>query len=263
VDGPCALVTVPEYRIYGHALIDVLPRLLLARRVGGADVRILVPADMPAFYDSFFAFLGMAEDRIVRYDPATEALHCPRLLLPGTCRVSSTVHPFVRTAFHDDFLAPALAAAPGRDWPERILISRRRWVNPSRRLVNWDDVARTCQARGLVEVFPERMSIAEQIALFHHARIVVGEAGSAMHTDVFCASGASVVVLQSYNNTSHVDASMAAIGDFGIGYILGETFSRPRPPGLEHVGDFLIDTDMLSRVLSDILASGAPTNPPP
>jgi capsular polysaccharide biosynthesis protein len=74
-----------------------------------------------------------------------------------------------------------------------------------RRVLEEDKLVAALAPLGFVELRPERLSIAEQAALFAEAEIIVGPTGGAMTNMLFMQPGARAVVL--YNNV------MLASGD--------------------------------------------------
>jgi len=71
IDEPVVFLNGPAYQIYGHWLIDFLPRiLLLARRLHHWQrLKYLIPDDLPAFGHQWFDLLGIPADNIIRYQP--------------------------------------------------------------------------------------------------------------------------------------------------------------------------------------------------
>ena len=62
-----------------------------------------------------------------------------------------------------------------------------------RRLTNEDQVVAALAAEGFITVYPEEMTLDQQIDLFGHAACIVGVMGAAMTNVVFCPTGASVI----------------------------------------------------------------------
>lgn len=78
--------------------------------------------------------------------------------------------------------------------PERlVLISRRH--QKLRRLINEDELYALLSPLGFELVAPERLSHAEQVELFAHARIVIGSSGAALTNLLFCQPGTTAIEL--------------------------------------------------------------------
>ena len=68
---------------------------------------------------------------------------------------------------------------------DKVYISKQKLTSGVARLDGEDYVAQRLADAGFGIVFPEQMSVADQIDLFRKARLVVGTAGSAFHTQAF------------------------------------------------------------------------------
>jgi capsular polysaccharide biosynthesis protein len=78
--------------------------------------------------------------------------------------------------------------------PRKIAVSRQGWTNSInlRRLVNARRIEHLLAEQGFDIVRPHELSLAEQRNVFHHADVVVGEDGSAMHNTIFCRPGTRI-----------------------------------------------------------------------
>jgi capsular polysaccharide biosynthesis protein len=112
--------------------------------------------------------------------------------------------------FHPAFMAMAadvkaragvdVAAPPsGR----RLYLSRRRFRETSS---VWHGVENEHEIEALLRdehgfevLYPEEMSLAEQLSAYHGAAVLVGESGSQMHNSLFAPRGAVVVVMNEIN----------------------------------------------------------------
>lgn len=213
VEEPALLVCGPGYGIYGHWLLDFLPRMALARLLLGARLDAFVlplPDDAPAWVETMLAeFCGIGADRLRRYRRGETALLCPRLCLP------STVH-------HGDYAPHALMRQFYRSYrpdiplhgTRRICLSRRHFDSRGFSHPRIFEAAATmeaiAQARGFEVVAPETLDLAAQVALFRSARIVVGEYGSAMHNTIFSAPGTVVGMIGWW---SHIQTHLVAACD--------------------------------------------------
>jgi capsular polysaccharide biosynthesis protein len=198
VDQPVLMVFGPGSSIYGHWLLDFLPRIAIAQQLLGAamdDFVIPLPADTPAWATAMMeTFCGIAPGRILPYHRQNDRLRCAQVCLPSFAHNGKYVlHPFMR-AFYDRF--------GKRDTPtpkRRICVSRR---NQERETFSYrriferrETMERLAEDHGFTVVRPEELSFADQVALFRSASCVLGEVGSALHASVFCDPGTTVAIV--------------------------------------------------------------------
>ena len=84
---------------------------------------------------------------------------------------------------------------PHRSLPEtppRFFIRRR---GRTRGITNQEEIAEFFISKGWVAIHPEELSLAEQIAWFHNAEVIVGEHGAAFTNLLWCRPGCRVVEL--------------------------------------------------------------------
>jgi hypothetical protein len=207
VDQPCALPvrTDPRpalvfhgwgVRVYGHFLIEMLPKLLLARRFAAlfGGLAPVLDRQMPGW---FLAILGeqfgITREDAIWFDSAQEQLLLPRaIILPQLLRPAG-FHPLARHLYAA--FAAAVAQKPAAP-AERLFLLRGDHDNPAaprRRLVNEAELAAIAAAEfGFLPVHPEQLSFPAQIGLFRQARMILGQTGSAMHNAAFSKPGAII-----------------------------------------------------------------------
>jgi capsular polysaccharide biosynthesis protein len=179
-------------RVYGHFLIEMLPKLLLARRFPAlcAGLRPVLDRQMPDwFLDILAAQLGISLDDAIWFDSAREQLALPHaVILPHLLRPGG-FHPLARRLYADFTAAAAeTPAAPA----ERLFILRGDYDNPAaprRRLASEAELAVIAGEFGFSAIHPEHLSFPRQIGLFAGAKIILGQTGSAMHNTLFAPPG--------------------------------------------------------------------------
>ena len=80
--------------------------------------------------------------------------------------------------------------------PEYVFIARRKATK--RRGYNEQECGETLKKLGFEEVYPETLTLAEQIAVFNNAKIIVGATGAAFTNLIFCSNKTNVVILSNY-----------------------------------------------------------------
>jgi capsular polysaccharide biosynthesis protein len=168
---------------YGHYLLDCLSALLAVEEQGlTRDAPPIAPPLKRWHRDLLglaFPDLPVRETRapLVRLGEAAFAsnldhfLHRPNRILLG-------------------LRARVLSRAPPASGAKRLYISRRAY--PMRVMVDEPALERALRARGFTIVRAERLPVAEQIALFRGAEVVVGATGAGLANALFAPEGAKV-----------------------------------------------------------------------
>jgi capsular polysaccharide biosynthesis protein len=228
VEGAALLLKRPWWRNYGHWLIDSAATLALASRMRlPADWRII---------------LGRQESPPVRAVVAQTV----RLLAPG---IAVLEHPDDEIWQVDDLIYPAPVHVPPLfKQPEglaalRALVLRERLAppaahrrlfvsrgaHPARRLENEAELVAIAAEAGYEVVLPERLDLVGQAALFRAAAAVVGVKGAALANILFCAPGASVLVLSPSDFPDPFFWDLAAHAGAAYAELFGRLTARDRP----------------------------------
>jgi hypothetical protein len=86
-----------------------------------------------------------------------------------------------------------LSYSSHREFPKRIFISRKN--ASSRRKFNEKAVLQLLSEYGFEAVFPETLSVTDQISLFNQAEWIIGGAGAAFTNLLFCGKSTKVIIL--------------------------------------------------------------------
>lgn len=214
IDEPVLLVFGPGSSIFGHWLMDFLPRIMVAQRLLKDRMDsfvLLLPADAPGWVPQMIThFCGIAPERIRTYDRMEETVLCRTACLPKFAHNGDyALHPIMRD-FYDTFVS-SQSSAPTR----RICLSRRNqelhtysyW-----RIFEARDIfERLAIKNGFEIVQPELLDFTAQVDLFRSANCIVGEHGSGMHASVFANPGTTVATIGANN---------------GIQFQIGATFDH-------------------------------------
>lgn len=195
------LIIGDGYKIYGHWLVDILPKISIIEALG-FDVeqqQYLLPSDTPSFGIEWLRLFGIKPENIIFFDPDREGVAVNHLIIPTMARTNSRAKPIFEPAVRriKERLKSTSNWPPPRNY-RRLFLSRGR--NMNRLLVNRLEVEVAFASAGYYVVNPERLSIVEQIALFKGADTIVGEYGSAMHGSIFSEPGTRIVCLRSNNH---------------------------------------------------------------
>ncbi len=240
VEGQAAIIHGPGFDIFGHWLTDFLPRLY-ALHLAGIDIqkiKLMLPASSPRFVRQFLSLIGVPGENLVWHDQRAERLMPDELVMPSLFRLRSRFHPLFVQATHfwlERFAAHA--GLPDQAMTDRRLFISRARLSGARRLRERAAIeARAIQA-GYELVFPETMSLSQQIQIFRSASRVLGEYGSGLHGSIFAPPGSVICALR---GTSHhpgfAQSGLAERSRQPMGYVFG---SSP-----QHAGDHEFSIDV-------------------
>ncbi len=253
VAGTLAVIYGPAHETFGHWLADFLPRLWVLAATGHDIGRIsfAMPMALDPVVVEILSRVGVTPDRFVHHDPAHEILTADVLLVPTGLRLGNRMSVLFENAtrFWTDRLRARLPAA-GQPNTTRLFLSREN-ASQQRMLLNRHEVEAVAAERGFLVTSPERLPLAEQVALFRGACLIAGEYGSALHGAVFAPRGTVTCGLRgNARHPSFIQSGMGAALRQHTGYVLGDA------PGQDVEQRFAIDIDEFERAL-DIMEATA------
>lgn len=219
LSGDCALITQQADHVWGHWLVDVLPRLEIVRRLM-PDVTFAC-SNMLACSGELLEKTGFRPSRMILYDPCKTVIRAERFLVPGYVRFANA---FARVA------GSIFSSMSGneRARSNRIYVSRS-GLREGSTIVNHRDIEAMFVRRGFRVVHPQTMSIEAQIKMFAQASHIAGEYGSGLHGSIFSAPGTPVLCLQSQNMQQYVQAGLGEVMEQPTGFLFGEFRQDPNP----------------------------------
>lgn len=203
----CVLIAAEGYQIYGHWIVDFLPRLGMVKAAGLAGL----PHYRKPTQDWANKLAALVAPGCFSLPEGLDAglLRVKRLLVPTSVRkhgvladrlVLSAWRSFGETLSREP-------SASGPRGPRNIFVSRRNWSRKRGsvgQIANIENVERRFNRAGFVSVFPEELSFAEQRQLFADASAIAGEDGSGLHNIIFSRPGIRLgVILSNRLNTLH------------------------------------------------------------
>ena len=222
IKGSAACIHGPGYNVYGHWLIDILPRLSVLASAGYdiSTLRYILPFDCPRVGLEFLHLMGIPPEHLLAYDPQTEIVQFEELIVPTNLRAGNRLHSTFSEATRA-WVQRILPESPIAK-PERRLFVSRENADSNRRLVNRTDIEEIAKRYGFDIVYPEKLPLVEQIALFRSARQVVGEYGSGLHGTIYGNSSLHCCALR---GTSHwlgfIQSSLAHAFHQTASYVFG------------------------------------------
>ncbi len=216
------------YDIYGHWIVDILPKLYVLHRTGYdiEQLNYLVPRDILPFGNEWIEAVGLRSEQLIFYDDQDELVEVAELLVPSFLRSGSRASRLFKPAV-EFMMQRVTSSEPWRRMPsvagaEAIFVSRAKANRGSRSLVNREAIEAIAVEAGYVMLYPEQLPIVEQVAWFAAAGRIAGEYGSGLHSSVFAGPGAKVCCLRSSaRHPGFLQSGLADAMEQDCGYVLG------------------------------------------
>jgi capsular polysaccharide biosynthesis protein len=188
LEGP--LMLIGGSGAYYSDLVEFTGALAVAETLGqGSDLRLLVNDDLAPHQVELFALLGVAADRLVRWDRSrpvlVDELWLPTRLVAGDAWCDHLLADWYRSR-----LASVMAPGPAH---RKIYLTADGSGSPP--VQNEAEVVATLATLGFEPVAASRLSVREAVRLFSEATHVVSAANPALANLLFAHPGASVTFL--------------------------------------------------------------------
>jgi capsular polysaccharide biosynthesis protein len=180
------VIVVPSKPMYFHWLIEQIPGVLRSMK-HSPDAKVLIASDAPTWM--FNACLEM-NINVTRHPHG--AVKAKRY----TTAIAQNQTPLREDL---DLIRGRFNLLNGDEGGRKIMVSRR---FSSRYTQVESELEEVLVTRGYQIVYPERLSLSEQVKLFSSASTVVGATGSAMSNVVWMGEGSRVVALTAPNASS-------------------------------------------------------------
>ena len=204
----------PGVDIYGHWLLDLLPKVALLEKYNpGANYTVLVDEKCPDWALTLIA--ETATNTMVIKKITTGEMVSGRFFLTSPIRR----HDFISEMCRIDTFVPRQTERGTR----KVYLSRKHLNSHYRELENSARIERIFKAKGFELIYPEELSITQQIALFSDTAILAGEAGSSLHNSIFCPPNVVVINLQSGRQNHFIQAGLCHWYHQDILYVFGKT----------------------------------------
>jgi capsular polysaccharide biosynthesis protein len=243
IGRPCLVTVGHGIQVYGHFLIEMLFRILVARKAfqnSGLRYGLLLDQSVPRWLLAILEQeLEISTDDIELFDSTKEQVRLRHAILPGRVFIGERVHPIANLMI--DELLRKLDVP--RSSKRRIFVTRRCFHNfaaPYRLCVNEAALVDIAAVHGFIPVATEDMTWREQIGLFRSAEIIVGQAGSALHTALFSAAGSR---LASVGFMNLVQAQIGALRGQETAYLAD---------GIKLAGEFRVEETAFTRFLEAV-----------
>jgi hypothetical protein len=192
VQGKVAVITQPAYDNYFHWHTEILSRLALLDMQGVQYDYLYVP-QTSKFMRETLAMWGISEEKIIAPTSEKFAVQADEIILPslvcnsnhGWTQFVNYVRPELLEYVKNKLFKTAQEKNINRsEFSRKIFISRK--DAPIRKVLNEDDVFEMFQNLGFERYELSKLSVAEQIMLFHQAEIIVSFQGTGLANSIYC-----------------------------------------------------------------------------
>ena len=227
IDEDVVSIAGPGRTVWGHWLIDFLPRLYVLHLAGYNiwEMKYVLSDNTPNFAYELLRLVGIKKSSIYSYNETSELIGFRKLIVPSYLRWANRLPSLFGEAIN--FITKSIERH--NDLPSSPIKANRLFVSRSsshdqRSLSNREEIERLVVERGFSIVEPSSYSILEQIAIFKDVKQVVGEYGSALHNVIFSQPGISVCALRgSSHHPAFIQSGISDTLNQSIGYVFGET----------------------------------------
>lgn len=247
ISGPCfCLGAIPKQ--FGHFLLEVLPRLWgvewAIRR--GLPVYALHSGELTSWQKELFELGGVNLDAINWLDQPAKISDV--YFAGALYRLHTSFHP----EFREICLAMVdrAAAKSGEGMARNKVFLGRGRLKLRERLTNEPEVFDVFQKHGFELVYPETLSVADQISLASKAKHLAGPIGSQLYLALFQMQGIENYIVASHRFCFADDAIIGAMNSIRCRYLFAEEIEVRR---FQRDENFTIDPRHVESVLSQSL----------
>ena len=246
VEGQSLLLSQKGIHIYGHWLLDLIPKLYLAKKNNLLNSKILLPKNTPNYAFEFLKKFQVSTEQVFLYDYKKEVLECEKLIIPTHCRTGlngMNLDPIIGKCYLETF-------KPKKAGNKRIYLSRAKFPNPWRKMLNEVEIQQILSKAGFTTIFPEMLSLQQQINLIQDSEVIIGEFGSALHNSLFGNSELTVISLCGNHIQDLIQHRVCGLRNQRSNYIYGESlFKKDNRIN----ADFFIESSIMHMALKKIL----------
>lgn len=242
-DGAVLLPSSDEPSNFGSWIYRFIPKLLIAKK--NCDVESILTVCYP-WMKEIISLIGIQAEVISHNPKLRYRINKP--IIPSL--------PVPNVYFRKEiyFLISELQERQDGEQSlgDKIYVSRRAQslANPLKRAFeNETSLVAALHELGFKEFIPERYSIAQQIAIFDKARVIVGCGGSNMFGTIFARNAELIVDIESSDEWLHAHANLLASTPAKWSMVKGSPLHRGYAPHF----NWWLDTDIFLKGLKSLL----------
>jgi capsular polysaccharide biosynthesis protein len=180
-------------RNYGHFLLDSLPGVLLFYKEILQGTIKIVTEPLQCWQREYLDILGIADSHLFLV-AKDMFLKLESIVWPSTL-YGNTHRPSYFTRVMGNFLTALSCIKESSANSELVYISRAGIKDRqfARKMENEEVLISALTQQGFTIIFPEQLSVAEQIEIFSQAKVIVGESGAGMANIIFASPGCNII----------------------------------------------------------------------
>ncbi len=207
--------------IYGHWLLDILPKVFLTESKFKGKFKYIVSSSIPKYALNWLKLFGVEKERLFLWYRGGVSLELDNIYFVSNLRYNNEISS--KLIDFANYIKNKVELRTDKIY-EKIFISRKKLnstKNNIRVLDNIDNIEAIVKKYGYKVVYPESMSLKEQINMFANSKIIIGEDGSALHNSIFASKGITVVNIRNSANGSLIQGNLCELFQQKIIYIFG------------------------------------------
>lgn len=213
--GAIGVAVGAEPSNWGSFVARIIPKALLLRRLGAE--KLLVYCRHPR-QKELLELVGWAPENVIEFQP-WRRYAADRMILPSEKVDGLYLSPDAAADLEGIGLRYRNASTP-----RRVFVSRRGGIaaRSGRFCLNGEQVERAVQEIGFDLMIPDTLSVADQIAYFSGAEVIVGASGAGMFNTLFAPDNPWIVDIESQSNWLHGHNGLFAGAGLRYGFQIAE-----------------------------------------
>ena len=221
--GKGVFLITPEARNnYYHWMVDLLPRLLLAKKYSLQEfqgARIILHSPARDYEDQTLALAGVSPEQVIRLN-RFELIQAEQLLVPDY-EGAELVFPEWKKQLLNEFKTDVLGYAKKVAHRKIYLV---RGKQRTRQLIGEDHLIQALEEKGFEAIDPQLLTLKQQMKVLSEASVVVALHGAALTNLVFCLPGTQVIEIRNNHDAPEYFRALSKV--YGLHF---ETLGvRPR-----------------------------------
>ncbi|MBS0980970.1 glycosyltransferase family 61 protein [Acetobacter thailandicus] len=222
VENTCVLLYGPGWTTWGHWIIEFLTRVYIIYRMGfdKNNIKWIIPSDCPDFAIKIINMVGIKDINLILFDHTNTILRCKSIIIPTNLTCGMSCHPLMSE--YISWIKNILGCVVSPDPSLRLYLSRQKLAT-SRRVSNAEEVENIIKNNGYRVVYPESLSVSDQIHLYSKSISIFSEYGSASHNSIFASPQTFIGCLRdNKRSVGFVQSALCKAAGQKMCYIFGD-----------------------------------------
>lgn len=232
------------YSNYFHWIIDSLPKIMAAEHLSRNNkIEYLVPKKLSRFQKETLSLLDIKNHQLVPYED--KKIMVENLFEISGIRTRTEKHDIINTDILN-WLRDKFTIQTTDQTSKNIFINR--GSPKSRSFLNFDVVEKWLLENNFLILNLENISFKEQVSIFHHAEIIIGNHGAGLVNIIFCKPRTKIIEIQGYPHQnyepySHVTEYFRIANQCNLDYYLFQCDAENYGETDDRKYDYILDID--------------------